>query len=166
MGSGSFEVSRRGLVVTIGCPGSGKSTWADKNLSSDTLRLERDRFREALFGTRRAYHNSEFPRPLLSKAVTEAMLAAQMFWPVPSWAVTDTGIIKKAVNPFISHANRVQVPTTLVIFERSVALLKRRNRERIEPHRIPPEILDEVIEQFNAKDAWWRESPLEKVFIK
>lgn len=154
-----------GLIVTVAPPGAGKSTWADKHLPPTMLRLERDRFREALFGNRRAYHESEFPRPYLSKAVTEAMLAAQMYWPIPCWAVTDTGVIKKAVAPFINHARRVQVPVTLVIFDRPAALLKKRNRERTELHRVPAEILDEVIEQFKAKDAWWREAPFEKVYI-
>lgn len=65
-----------GLTITIGCPGSGKSTWADENLPPTTLRLERDRFREALFGNRRAYHDSPIDHIERSHVVTEAMCAA------------------------------------------------------------------------------------------
>ena len=93
-----------GLTITIGAPGAGKSTWADKNLPGHVLRLERDRFREALFGSRRAYHESMIERGDRSLVVTSCMLAAMEAWPYPACAVADTGLRYEAVSPFIDLA--------------------------------------------------------------
>jgi predicted kinase len=147
-----------GLTITIGCPGAGKSTWADANLAASTLRLERDRFRECLFGSRKAYHASEFDRAECSAVVTQAMLNALFYWPEPSWAVTDTGIDQPAVAPFISYAERLNLPVRLVVFDRPLPLLAERNRTRPEDHRIPEDILFERYNAFKSPLAWWRSS--------
>lgn len=145
-----------GLTITIGAPGSGKSTWADKNLSPMTLRLERDRFRECLFGSRRAYHESPVERSVRSKVVTDAMMTAMTRWPEERWAVTDTGLRFEAVAPFIDYAGLCRAPIRLVVFERSPGYLTTCNRIRPAEHRIPEDILLEMIEVFNDPEAWWR----------
>lgn len=145
-----------GLTITIGCPGSGKSTWADANLPAETLRLERDRFREALFGSRRAYHDSPISREDRSEVITQAMFAAMREWPFHSWAVTDTGLHYHAVQPFIMAAEAMEQPIQLVVFERSPAFLRTNNRIRLAAHRIPDDILEERIELFASPEAWWR----------
>lgn len=149
-----------GLTITIGCPGSGKSTWADANLPPHTLRLERDRFREALFGSRRAYHDSPIDHTQRSTIITAAMEAAMQNWPYPSCAVTDTGLAYGAVAPFIEMADGFAV--RLVIFERSPEFLLTNNNIRPHAHRIPEEILLDAIDRFNDPEAWWRSSTYEK----
>ena len=143
------------LTITIGCPGSGKSTWADKNLPAGTLRLERDRFRECLWGSRRAYHDSPIDHSHRSDVITTTMLAAMKSWPTTDWAVTDTGLRYEAVEPFIKHALYEQQDIKLVLFERAPAYLLSCNRIRPHAHRIPEEILLESIEAFNDLHAWW-----------
>lgn len=145
-----------GLVVTIGAPGSGKSTWAKKTIADRCLRLERDRFRECLFGTRRAYHSHHFERGIKSRVVTEAMMSAFRAWPECCWAVTDTGLQYKAVQPFIEAALFRMVPVTFVTFDRSTEFLMQRNRYRPQPHRIPKELLIEMIALYDDPDAWWK----------
>lgn len=149
-----------GLTITIGCPGSGKSTWADANLPPETLRLERDRFREALFGSRQAYHSSQIEPARRSLVITSAMEAAMQNWPFPSCAVTDTGLAYGAVAPFIEMADGFDV--RLVIFERSPEFLLTNNNIRPHAHRIPEEILLDAIDRFNDPKAWWRSSTYEK----
>lgn len=151
-----------GLTITIGCPGSGKSTWADAQLPPETLRLERDRFREALFGSRRAYHDSPIDHLTRSAIITAAMQAALDQWPFPSAAITDTGLTYGAVAPFIEMADGH--PVRLVIFERSKEFLLTNNNIRPHAHRIPEDILLERIDAFNNPDAWWRSSTYEKVY--
>lgn len=145
-----------GLIVTIGAPGSGKSTWAKKTLPERCLRLERDRFRECIFGTRRAYHNHPYERDIKSALITDSMMTAMRAWPECCWAVTDTGLRYDAVQPFIEAALFRMVPVTFVVFERSMEFLMQRNRYRPMPHRIPKDLLIEHIGLFNDPDAWWR----------
>lgn len=156
------KLPSKGLIITIGCPGAGKSTWADSNLTPDTLRLERDRFRECLFGSRRAYHESAIPGPERSHVVTSAMLGAMATWPHLRWAVTDTGIAYERVLPFILEclATDNTLPVTLVVFNRSEEYLKHVNATRPVEHRIPDDILQKTITLFNSPDAWWRDAGL------
>ena len=151
-----------GLTITIGCPGSGKSTWADDNLPSDTLRLERDRFRECLFGSRRAYHDSAIPHNQRSYLITQSMGAAMVAWPIASWAVTDTGLAYPAVEPFVNYALVNGQDVRLMIFERDPDYLRLCNRIRAEEHRVPDDLLENCIEQFEASAAWWRNADFEK----
>lgn len=153
------------LVITIGCPGSGKSTWAEANLEPTRLRLERDRFRECLFGSRRAYHEHRFERSAKSAAVTQAMMSAMIYWPIADWAVTDTGLDLPAVQPFIYHAQRVGVPIQLVVFDRPYMLLLERNATRDEEHRVPEDILQERYQKFCDPEAWWRSPQWMKEYV-
>lgn len=149
-----------GLTITIGCPGSGKSTWADRNLPPETLRLERDRFREALFGSRRSYHEHPLDHKAKSVLVTKTMLEAMRVWPHKSWAATGTGIEYSSVKDFIYQAlYSGPYPgggLRFVIFERSRNYLETNNRIRPHEHRVPQEVLDDFIAKFDDPQAWWR----------
>lgn len=152
------------LTITIGCPGAGKSTWADANLSHDTLRLERDRFREAIFGSRQAYHESLIDRRDRSRVITEAMGAAMTNWPHRKYAVTDTGLDEPAVRPFMDYALWVGAPIKLVVFYCGWDMLVARNSTRPEAHRIPHDILEERFQAFENPEAWWRHCDYEREY--
>lgn len=153
------------LFITIGCPGAGKSTWADKSLPDNYLRLERDRFREALWGSRRAYHDSPMPREQRSQIITHTMLSAMETWPTPEWAVTDTGLVYDAVQPFIYYAISQRQDVKLMIIERSAEFLLTCNRIRPHAHRIPEEILLEKIAEFEDPNAWWKNSDFDRLYV-
>lgn len=154
------------LAITIGAPGAGKSTWADKNQQPLTLRLERDRFREALFGDRQSYHTNPLNKTDKSRVVTQAMGAAMIYWPYPSWIVSDTGLSFPLVKPFILHAKRVRVPVKLFIFDRPEKLLLERNAKRPKTHQVPDDVLADMITAYNNPEAWWKHCPYEKIYIK
>lgn len=153
-----------GLTITIGCPGSGKSTWADEHLPETCLRLERDRFRECLFGSRRAYHEHHLEHAERSSIITNLMRQAMFHWPYQSVAITDTGLVYAAIDPFI-EMNPTGDPIRLVIVERSADYLRMNNRIRPEAHRIPDDILEEMIGKFYDPEAWWRHCDWEKVYV-
>lgn len=147
-----------GFIITIGCPGAGKSTWAEKNLDERTLRLERDRYRECIFGTRRAYHESPISKEARSTLITQTMLQSMIYWPWREYALTDTGLFWHSVAPFVHHAQRTETPIRLVIFETPADTLRERNITRQEEHRIPDDLLEAMIAEFEKPDAWWRDS--------
>jgi hypothetical protein len=129
------------------------------------LRLERDRFRECLFGSRRGYHSHPFEAGHKSEMITQSMLSAMIYWPHPDWAVTDTGLQEKSVKPFIDHANRICCPIRLVIFERPLDLLLERNRNRPSEHHVPEKMLIDFHDKFFVPDdVWWKQAMYEREF--
>ncbi len=151
-----------GFIITLGAPGSGKSTWADKHLTHRHLRLERDRFREAIFGSRQAYHEHEMG-PEKSGVLVSSMLAALRRWPYPCFALTDTGVTYRSVMPFIQaseHRARLYgaIPITLVLFDVPLPTLLQRNITRPVAHRVPEMVLTDMHELLWSKDAWWRDA--------
>jgi tRNA uridine 5-carbamoylmethylation protein Kti12 len=146
------------LIITIGCPGAGKSTWAEKFLGDTTLRLERDRYREAIFGSRRRYHANDISKEARSTIITQAMLQTMIYWPYRDYAITDTGLFYHSVSPFIHHAQRVGAAISLVVFNTPADTLRARNITRQDDHRIPDDMLELMIAEFEKPDAWWRDA--------
>lgn len=144
------------LIITVGAPGSGKSTWAEANLSERFLRLERDRFREAIFGNRRAYWDHPLPRESKSMLITDSMMAAMRAWPDICWAVTDTGLLYRSVEPFITFARTRGVQVEIVVFKRNLNYLNKINRTRPEEHRVDPALLKSAFEMLRDPAAWWK----------
>jgi predicted kinase len=148
------------LTITVGPPGSGKSTWADANMTPTTLRLERDRMRVALFGTRRAYHEHPMPREARSLVVTEAMIGAMANWPHDDIILSDTGLELSAVDPFIALAKNYEIGVQIRLFVVPSEVLHERNRTRPEEQRIDPALLDEMIAKQFVDKPWWQELDL------
>lgn len=145
------------LIITVGAPGSGKSTWADKALPKHYLRLERDRFREALFGARKSYWDHPFPKDSKSLVVTDSMMGAMRSWPSRHWAVTDTGLLYGAVSPFITFACTRGVAVEVLVFERPAAYLRKLNKNRQGAHQVPEALLDDMIANMDDPTAWWKQ---------
>lgn len=166
-------LSQEGFIASIGLPGAGKSTFFDNLLapssaddkSHEWLRLERDRFREAMFGGRQAFWSHPMDVKVKSAVIRSAMRASLMNWPHLKWCLTDTGTEQTAVNPFVGRANicfrnergdRPLMPVTLIVFEQPLEVLIERNRNRPEDHRVTEELLTERYEATYGPDAWWR----------
>jgi tRNA uridine 5-carbamoylmethylation protein Kti12 len=150
------------VIITIGVPGSGKSTWAETHLPKGCLWLERDRMREALWGSRRAYHDDPMPQTQKSRVIGEAMFRAGLFWPKDRpIALTDTGLHYRSVVNFLGLRPKAH---RFVIFDVPDDLLRYRNRTRPVEHRIPPEVLEECIADFRDPKAWWKEANFRRYY--
>lgn len=148
-----------GLTITVAPPGAGKSTWADLHIPPTTLRLERDRFREAIWGDRMSYHNSPIDYKARSRVLRGAMLSAMTNWPNDCFALTDTGLRETDARHFIEFVDRFHISTVnLVVFDIPAAVLWERNLTRPEAHRIPSAVLADFIAMYEHPDAWWKRS--------
>jgi len=146
------------FIVTVGCPGSGKSTWADEYCATRpyVLRLERDKFREAIFGSRQAYQEHPLHYSNKSRVVTPAMLGALRagyHW-YKEVLLSDTGIHWRNVEPFY---NELRIQPTVKLFDLSLKTLLERNSKRPEEHKVP----ESVIQNFYADmqtpgNQWWK----------
>lgn len=141
------------IIITVGCPGAGKSTWA-ANLPTGTLRLERDMFRELLWGSRQSYHADQMEHK--NRVIVSAMVAAARAWPMDRpIALTDTGIHWSAVAPFAPLRSEPEI----VVFDVPLDVLIERNKTRDEAHRVPEQVIRDFHTAMHAPDAWWRQYP-------
>lgn len=155
-----------GIIVSIGAPGSGKSTFFDNLHAPEHLRLERDRFRECMFGSRSAFWANPTPTAQKSKVVARAMLTALSYWPHAKYILSDTGVAEEACGTFISRARGVYrsrtnnlLPVHLVVFEQPWDVIEERNALRPEDHRLEVNRLRDMFDLVYAEDAWWRVFP-------
>lgn len=144
------------IIITVGCPGAGKSTWAETNLPAQTLRLERDRFREMLWGSRQAYHNDTLDQRTKSRIIGEAMHAAARHWPADRpIALTDTGIHWSAIERFAP----LRANPEIVVFDVQWKTLVERNSTRPLEHQVPHDVLKQFHDAMYDSKAWWRAYP-------
>lgn len=177
-------LTQPGFIASIGSPGAGKSTFFDNLLAptspedtaNEWLRLERDRYRIALFGTQRSFWNHPLDAKIKAGVIRRSMRGALMCWPYPKWCLTDTGYEKDSITYFLARANMhyrdyraslskgratlapmKRIPVCLIVFEQTLEVLIERNRTRPEADRVDEQILIDRYDGFYGPDAWWRE---------
>lgn len=136
------------FTITVGIPGSGKSTFADRKFAH-ALRLERDRMREALFGSRIAYHQACSADPALSQPLSylvgstmaRAMRTALDGGIYRDVILSDTGVVWDSVKRFWRLARDRHMRVNVVYFDVPWDTLQERNATRSEEHRLPEDVL-------------------------
>lgn len=155
----------RTLTITVGLPGSGKSTYADTHFSH-ALRLERDRMRECLFGDRHRYHNELATKPglamLIGPTMHKAMLTALRDEIYDDIILSDTGLAWNAVKNFHFTARRFGLAVNVVYFELTWGEVLDRNQTRPEGHRVSEDVLKRFWRMQHAmpigdevNERWW-----------
>lgn len=166
-------LNTQGLIASIGSPGAGKSTFFDGLRDDRWLRLERDRFREAMFGSRRAFWDHTLDAKIKSEIIRRPMWAALANWPMHRYMLSDTGSKADAITYFIrvmdqkfakSVSLRRKTDLTkdfltvhLIVFEQPLEVLIERNKTRPEEHRIDEQLLIDKYDETYGPEAWWRE---------
>ncbi len=152
-----------GVIASIGSPGAGKSTFFDNIDDPDWLRLEKDRFREALFGSRRAFWDHPSSQTTRSNMVKQAMLTAMHCWHSYKVFLTDTGGTAQQINDFYtplseaySQEKQRKLPITLIVFQEPLDVLLERNNTRPVEHRVTDDLLREKYDMTYGPEAWWR----------
>lgn len=133
------------FTITVGVPGCGKSTYAAKHFTN-ALRLERDMFREALFGSRTAVHRADPDKAkvmslIVGTSMHRAMSTALVSRAFEQVALTDTGLAWNAVKRFHNLARHHGAEIEVVYFDVPWETILERNRLRPEGHRVPEDVL-------------------------
>jgi len=153
------------LTITVGLPGSGKSTYADTHFRH-ALRLERDRMRECLFGDRYRYHGELAAKPdlalLIGPTMHKAMVTALRHGIYDDVILSDTGLAWKAVENFHKTARKYGMAVNVVYFDLTWGEVIDRNASRPENHRVPQTVLERFWRMQQAmplgdevNDRWW-----------
>lgn len=153
------------FTVTVGVAGSGKSTYANQHCG-DALRLESDRFREAIFGGRRPYHDACAASPQTAAALKSLIrdLMLRTMQTVLHVGVrrdvilSDTCLDWDAVEPFWNLAREHRMEIVVVYFDVGWATLVHRNEARLAEHRIPADVLEDQYGRCQGRSRaqrWW-----------
>jgi predicted kinase len=139
------------IILVVGAPGSGKSTWA-KNYESthnDIMYLSSDEMR-AKFGTGEDDQTVSGKVFAYLKEKTNTLLAAGV-----NLLIDATNMSRKARKDFINIANKYpQVEKIAVVFEVSKQELLKRNKERGEKggRNVPEWVIDKMLNNYQKPD--------------
>jgi predicted kinase len=168
------SMRRQRVVGLIGCPGSGKSTYARRFDPRDGwVHLTLDDLRQALWPpdrqmyweVRRGPYDGA-ARSLLHRVKEEALEVAltQGF----SVVMPDTHLTREvfARELEIIEAHGLAVEWKLFEVPWEVLVARNEERGRIDPaHRQPEAVLRLTYEAFHAPDAWWKAVPVDQLEI-
>lgn len=159
----------RTLTFTVGAPGSGKSTWAQKQEGPRTLLLERDRFRKAIFGSRLNYWDQTEISPerynevshLLGSTIYGALANSIKNGYHDDWIISDTGAKFNSVKRFLQlgkhHGLQINVERFLVPWS---VIEKRDDVRRQTADHVQREFLENSFKQVNNPNGWWNDKGL------
>jgi alkanesulfonate monooxygenase SsuD/methylene tetrahydromethanopterin reductase-like flavin-dependent oxidoreductase (luciferase family)/predicted kinase len=147
-GAGSLGAVRRiaegSLVVLVGPPASGKSTWAAAHLAPDEV-VSSDRLR-ALVGT----GEHDLAASADAFAVLDLVVGARVRRGLTT--VIDTlGLDPVRRSAWRELARGHGVPCVAVAFDTPPAVCRRRNAERLPDERVPPKILSGQLAAYAAQ---------------
>lgn len=144
--------------------GAGKTTWALRNMTDETLRIELDAFRIALFGSKQAYFDHPADKAIKSMTLLRAAIGAMKVWDSGKFLISNTNVVPKTVGPFMRFAQSNRLPVHVVVFEAPLDLLLERNRLRTDDDRVPEDRIREMFDDMqNPENQWWKQFQRETI---
>jgi protein phosphatase len=113
------------LVVLVGAPGSGKSTFARRHFAPEEI-LSSDAFRVQLSGDEANQEVSRAAFALLHEAVAERLAAGRLT------VVDATNVSSRARQELLRHARTAAVPAIAVVIDLPARVVLARNAGRLE----------------------------------
>lgn len=138
-------------VVTIGCPASGKSTFA-KQLSSSHKQIERDLVRVQLAGSKKEFY-TKFDRKVGEAAVSSIIRneLLQCAKNKQNVIISDTNINKQLRHRLYQDLFDMGFEVRVSWFDYSIEELVRRNSNRAQDDQVPEEVLAQMFTDFDKQ---------------
>lgn len=150
------------VTITVGCPGSGKTTWAHGLDPVDNVVLSLDDFRIALFGSKDAYWNKVVPVHGAPIRNTVWKCYARSLWAFihDGWpghiVLCNTALDYATASRDFPILEKAGIVPTLRIFDVPLLELHERNRNRCVEEHLSAEYLEKCYQTMHRKDAWWK----------
>ncbi len=145
------------VIMTVGCPGAGKTTFAT-NHHPDWVVLSLDDFRTALFRDKQVYHDMSAANPrmraLLNDAYEDSLRTALGYG--FSAILANMHVYPASFTSTMALLKRFGVTPKLQVFLVPLDELLRRNATRPISDRVPDEFLRKSFEDMTAPDSWWQ----------
>ena len=138
-------------VVTIGCPASGKSTFA-KQLSSSHKQIERDLVRVQLAGSKKEFY-TKFDRKVGEAAVSSIIRneLLQCAKNKQNVIISDTNINKQLRHRLYQDLFDMGFEVRVSWFDYSIEEFVRRNSNRAQDDQVPEEVLAQMFTDFDKQ---------------
>lgn len=138
------------LIIPVGIPGCGKSTWATSILGSDYEIVSSDEIRKVLYGTLKEAHNPEF------KKERNEIVWYTFYGKIEDLLARGTNVFADATNlndyarkRLREIAARTDADIHILLFE-NVYEAGFRNRQRAEDQIVPDEVMTPMESLFYA----------------
>jgi predicted kinase len=146
------------VIMTVGAPGSGKSTYAKSLDPTQWITVCLDDIRAALFGDKKIYfkHLDENPwmREMVHR-VNRGMIGVALK-SGKNVILPNTHTYPSSFRDVIQILERSNIEPQIVVFDVPWDVLVARERARSDLERVGEEFLRMSYEQQWAPDAWWR----------
>ena len=138
-------------IVTIGCPGSGKSTFANQ-LSSSHKQIERDLVRVQLAGSKKEFY-TKFDRKVGEAAVSSIIRndLLQCAKNKQDVIISDTNINKQLRHRLYQDLFDMGFEVRVTVFDCHYEELADRNDARAQEDQVPHTVLERMYEEFSKQ---------------
>lgn len=148
------------IIMTVGCPGAGKTTFARTNYP-EWVTLSLDDFRTLLFRDKQSYHRQHASNPrmrsLLNDAYEDTLRTALGYG--FNLILANMHVYPNSFASTLAIAKRFGIVPELRVFLLPLDTLLHRNVWRVECDRVPEQFIRDSYRDLNAPDAWWRSHP-------
>lgn len=151
-------MSKKKLIITVGCPGSGKTTWTNNLCNSkigETGVVSLDDLRMTMFGK---IPKQDFYKAglgdykylnLLYEVMIKQVSIFKKFTPVKQVVVCNTNLTNHSISTWMEVADELGMKIEFVLFPKTLKELTEINKTREKTDRVPLSYLKETVSSFN-----------------